>query len=189
MKGDDYEPAMGIDNPFIITCDSNYFAIPFYKNEEVVRQHNGWFILRPYIDDGELLINFYDVKNEKLHHTEKVELKINRLPNPYLMFLPCDSFCNSLEAIREIESIWPQLYYYDVDIRCRLRVCTISIIREEKVFKQIEYSEFEMDEKFKTIVGELKIGDKLRFSNIKNVRMPDGTTRELEDYEIVISQE
>ena len=190
MKGDDYEPALGIDNPFKIICDSNYYAIPFYQNEEVAKGSSNWFTLRPRsIGESEMIINFYDLATDELRYTEMVGIKVNKLPNPYLQLLPCDSICNSLESIKKIESIWPQLYYYGVDIRCRLRVCSISIIREKKAIKQIEYSEFEIDEKFKDLVNELNVGDKLRFSNLKEIKMPDGTTREIEDKEILITHE
>gem|GEM_PF-2962990 len=186
MKGDSYQPAMGIDNPFKILCDSNYYVIPFYKNEEMIKGSKDWYILRPNVKDNMLLINFYDIKTDELKHTEKVELKINKLPNPYLQLLPCDTMCNSLESIKNVKTIWPQLYYYGIDIRCRVRNCTVSIIRGDEVIVAENYEEFKIDEKFNELIKKLKIGDVLKFSNLEGVKMPDGTTRTIENKEILI---
>ncbi len=187
MKGEDYKCAIGIDNPFNIICDSNYYAIPFYKDEELSYMMD-WYSLRPKDTVAEVVLKFYDSQTDSLIYIDSVLFKVNKLPNPYLLLLPCDSMCSSLKNIKNIETIWPQLYYYGLDIRCRVMQCSVSIIRENEIIVTEDYEEFKIDENFKKLVGKLRVGDRLKFSKLNGIRMPDGTIRSIENKEIFIEE-
>lgn len=187
---DDYIPAIGIPNPFYIECDSSFYTKVFLKGNELETKGSGCFLFKPKEEESELRICFYKVKEDSLVYCDTIKVKANRLPNPYLRFLYCDSLCNSLKNIKNVSKLRCQLYYYGIDIQIGINQYQISIIRDSKVIdskhiEKVDFENYRSDKKVNSIIENLKVGDVLKFDSLY-CKMPDGTTRNLEEKEILI---